>query len=62
MICQLNIMSVYRIWPETAERNFGFLTMLKIVDFTGPTHLFGLLKKPKFLSAVSRRKLTSGDI
>jgi len=36
--------------------------MLKIVDFTGLTRLFGLVKKPKFLSAVSRRKLTSGAI
>ena len=35
-----HITSVYRIWPETAERNFGILTMLKIVDFTGPTFIW----------------------
>ena len=35
---------------------------LKTMDLNGPTCLFGLVRKPKFLSAVSRRKLTSGAI
>jgi hypothetical protein len=46
-IGQCYILSGKIIWRETAERNFGFLTMmLKIV--------------PKFLSAVSCRKLIYG--
>ena len=63
IVGQRYISSGNRIWRETAARNFGSLTMLKTMDFTGPTRrLFGLVKTPMFLSAVSHRKLTSGAI
>ena len=58
----LYISSVYRIWSETAERNFGFLTRLKRLEISGEICLFGIVKKPKFLSAVSRQKLYTDAI
>ena len=58
----LNISSIYRIWSETAERKFGFLTRLKRLEISGEICLFGIVEKPKFLSAVSRQKLYTDAI
>jgi hypothetical protein len=41
-VYQRHISSGYRIWRESAERTFGFLLM-KVVDFTRPNGLFGLV-------------------
>jgi hypothetical protein len=54
--------SVYNFWRETAERNFGFFTMPNKQISPEISSLFSLVKKPKFLSAVSDQILYTDDI
>ena len=59
----LQIASVYNFWRETAERNFGFFTMPNKQISPEISSLFSLpvVKKPKFLSAVSNQILYTDD-
>ena len=61
-IGKFQIASVYSFWRETAERNFAFFTMPIKQISPKLSSLFSIVKKPKFLSAVSDQILYTDDI
>jgi hypothetical protein len=47
---------------RNCRKELRFLTMLKTLENSGEICLFGLVEKPKFLSAVARQKLYTDAI